>query len=107
VSSSAHRWTDELCAIAEGIEAAVREHRVDLHLVGRFPAALTKVLARPHLHQDWIPFPKFLDLLSNSPFVAVVPLDCALAANEQAFIDCKSDIKAAQYGSSRIAAALL
>jgi hypothetical protein len=105
VSSSAHRWTDELCAVANGIEAAARELRIDIHLVGRFPPALTRVLSKANHRQDWIPFPRFMDLLAANPYVAVVPLDCGLAAGEQAFLDCKSDIKAAQYGSSRIAAA--
>jgi hypothetical protein len=104
-SSSVHRWSDELRAIAEGIEAAARESHVDVHLVGRFPAALVQVFSNPNLHPDWIPFPEFMDLLASAPFVAVAPLACGLAGEEQAFLDCKSDIKAAQYGSSRIAAA--
>jgi hypothetical protein len=104
-SSSVHRWSDELRAIAEGIEAAAREFRIDVHLVGRFPAALVQVFSNPNLHPDWTPFPEFMDLLANAPFVAVAPLAGGLAGEEQAFLDCKSDIKAAQYGSSRIAGA--
>jgi len=105
VSSSAHRWTDELAGIAAGIGAALSEHGNDLHLVGRFPPELAKALPPPILHQRWVPFAQFMALLAEGPFVAVAPLAHGLDAEEQAFLDCKSDIKAAQYGSSRIAAA--
>jgi hypothetical protein len=104
-SSSAHRWSDELRAIAEGVAVAARDARIDVHLVGRFPAALVEVFSNPKLHPDWTPFPAFMDWLENAPLVAVAPLAGGLGGEEQALLDCKSDIKAAQYGSSRIAAA--
>jgi len=104
-SSSAHQWNDELRAITNGIAAAARELRIDVQLAGRFPEALPEALPRSVTRASWIPFPQFMDSLASGPFIAVAPLASALAANEQEFVDCKSDIKAAQYGSSRIAAA--
>ncbi len=104
-SSAAHIWTDELHSIACGLELARRELRCDILLLGRFPTLLYKIIGHHRSHDSWLPYPTYLNLLENSAFVAIAPLAGDLPSVEQAFVDSKSDVKAAQYGSSRIAGA--
>jgi hypothetical protein len=69
--------------------------------VGRFaPAVLAQFGRREHI--PWLPPAQYRDFLARSAFVAVAPLPAGMPPEEQAFFDCKSDIKAAEFGSNRI-----
>lgn len=104
VSSSEHFWTAELDAACRGIERALRECKTDIVLAGNFSPKLRRSLHRCSL-QPSMTHDVYLRYLGQGPFVAVVPLSTELPTPQQAFIDCKSDIKCAEYGSSRIDAA--
>jgi hypothetical protein len=104
-SSSEHIVSGELLAIVHGLELARRELKFEIILLGRFPVAVGEIIEDHKPHRSWLPYPAYLDLLEENAFVAMAPLAGDLSPVEQAFVDCKSDIKAAQYGSSRIAGA--
>jgi hypothetical protein len=104
-SSSENIVSRELLATVHGLELARRELKFEIILLGRFPAAIGEIIEDHKPHRSWLPYPAYLDLLEQNAFVAMAPLAGDLSPAEQAFVDCKSDIKAAQYGSSRIAGA--
>jgi len=92
---------DEACL---GINDAVLALRTEIVMVGRFPQRLLDVFPSREVI-DWLEPPAYLDLLARAPLIAVAPLSSSLPNSQQAFADCKSDIKIAQFGSSRIAGA--
>jgi hypothetical protein len=92
---------DEACL---GINDAVQSLNTAIVIVGRFPQRLLDFFPSRHV-MDWIEPSAYLDLLAREPLIAVAPLSLSLSAARQAFADCKSDIKIAQFGSSRIAGA--
>jgi hypothetical protein len=92
---------DEACL---GINDAVQSLATEIVMVGRFPQRLLDFFPSRHV-MDWIEPSDYLDLLAREPLIAVAPLSLNLSASRQAFADCKSDIKIAQFGSSRIAGA--
>jgi hypothetical protein len=102
VSSALMPAQDDMIAACEGIAAAARDLDTDIVLVGRFaPAVLARLGRREHI--VWLPPAKYRDFLGQGAFVAVAPLPAGMPPEEQAFFDCKSDIKAAEFGSNRIA----
>jgi hypothetical protein len=101
VSSAVMPASDDMIAACEGIAAAARDLDTDIVLVGRFaPAVLAQFSRREHI--PWLRPVQYRDFLARGPFVAVAPLPAGLPPEEQAFFDCKSDIKAAEFGSNRI-----
>ena len=102
VSSALTPAQDDMIAACEGISAAARDLDTDIVLVGRFaPAVLAQFGRREHI--PWLPPAKYRDFLARGAFIAVAPLPAGMPPEEQAFFDCKSDIKAAEFGSNRIA----
>ena len=104
VSSALPQWPGEIDAIARGIAAGAIASEVEILLVGRFPEAVRAMLPR-HEIISWLDHASYRRLLAEKPLIAVAPLGAALPESEQCFLDCKSDIKAAEYGSNRVAAA--
>jgi hypothetical protein len=105
VSSDVLRFSaQELEGVRTGIAAAVADHKLDCLLLGRFPDAVRNALGRPE-HRAWMPHALYRQCLAEGNFIAVAPLATDLPAAEQCALDCKSDVKAAEFGSSRIAAA--
>jgi hypothetical protein len=92
---------DEACL---GINDAVQSLNTEIVMVGRFPQRLLDFFPSRRV-MDWIEPSAYLDLLAGEPLIAVAPLSLKLPIARQAFADCKSDIKVAQFGSSRIAGA--
>jgi hypothetical protein len=92
----------EFHEVGAGIAAAARAIETEVLLVGRFAPAVTGALAGAR-HVTWIEPRQFQSFLSENSFIAVAPMPVALAPDQQAFVDCKSDIKAAQYCSLGIA----
>ena len=90
---------DEVCA---GIAEAAKAGRLELLLVGKFSAQLQALLGPARLI-PWLAPEAYLELLRRETLIAVAPLSRCLAPAQQRFADCKSDIKIAQYASSRIA----
>jgi hypothetical protein len=102
VSSAVMPAQDDMIAACEGIAAAARGLDTDVVLVGRFaPAVLAQFGRRDHI--PWLPPAQYRDFLARGAFIAIAPLPASLPPEEQAFFDCKSDIKAAEFGSNRIA----
>jgi hypothetical protein len=102
VSSAVLPTTPDMLAACEGIAAACHSLDTDILLVGRFaPPVFARLERREHI--AWLAPPQYRRLLAEGEFIAVAPLPTGLAPDEQAFFDCKSDIKAAEYGSNRIA----
>jgi hypothetical protein len=100
--SSAAMPAQELMAVCEGIAAAARALGTDVVLLGRFaPPVLEQFERREQI--AWFPPAQYREFLARGPFIAVAPLPMGLPPDRQAFFDCKSDIKAAEYGSNRIA----
>ncbi|WP_197279590.1 glycosyltransferase [Rhodopseudomonas sp. AAP120] len=92
---------EEVCA---GIGDVARAQRLEVLLIGRFPPQLRACLG-PGRTIEWLEPPAYLRLLAGENLVAVAPLSRQLPPALQRFADCKSDIKIAQYDSSRIAGA--
>jgi hypothetical protein len=91
-----------MMAACDGIAAACRGLDTDILLVGRFaPPVLARFERREHI--AWLAPPQYRRLLAEGGFIAVALLPTGLPPDEQAFFDCKSDIKAAEYGSNCIA----
>jgi hypothetical protein len=102
VSSALMPARDDMIAACEGISSAARDLDTDIVLVGRFaPAVLAQFGRREHI--PWLPPAKYRDFLAQGAFIAVAPLPAGMPPEVQAFFDCKSDIKAAEFGSNRIA----
>ena len=101
VSSALPQWPGEIDAIARGIAAGAIASEVEILLVGRFPEAVRAMLPR-HEIISWLDHASYRRLLAEKPLIAVAPLGAALPESEQCFLDCKSDIKAAEYGSNRV-----
>jgi hypothetical protein len=101
--SSAGQHYDELIAVARGIAGAARAIGTDVVVVGRMSDAVRAAMPG-HSHVPWIAPPQFQRFLAENSFVATAPLPIALPPDEQDFVDCKSDIKAAQFCSLGIAA---
>lgn len=104
VSSAAPIPGGELDAICAGIEAACRDTGVEITLVGRFPPDILDRFSRKR-HVPWVAPERFVAFLREAAHVAVCPLGTALPERMQAFLDAKSDIKAAQFASLGIAGA--
>jgi hypothetical protein len=92
---------DEACL---GINDAIQELKTRIVMVGRFPQRLLDFFPSREVI-DWVEPSAYLDLLARGSFIAVAPLSLDLPTAQQTFADCKSDIKIAQFGSSRIAGA--
>jgi hypothetical protein len=92
---------DEACL---GINDAIQALKTEIVMAGRFPQRLLDFFPSRELI-DWVEPPAYLDLLARGSFIAVAPLSLGLPVSQQTFADCKSDIKIAQFGSSRIAGA--
>lgn len=92
---------DEACL---GISDAIKALGTEIVMVGQFPRRLLDFFPVRQM-MDWVEPSAYLDLLASGPFIAVVPLSLTLPKPQQTFADCKSDIKIAQFGSSRIAGA--
>jgi hypothetical protein len=92
---------DEACL---GINDAIQTLKTEIVMVGRFSQRLLDVFQSREV-VDWLVPSAYLDLLAREPLIAVAPLSLGLPKSQQAFADCKSDIKIAQFGSSRIAGA--
>src|SRR5262249_3262603 len=102
VSSALMPAQDDMIAACGGIAAAARGLETDIVLVGRFaPAVLAQFGRRERI--PWLPPAQYRDFLAQGAFVAVAPLPAGMPPEEQAFFDCKSDIKVAEVGSNRIA----
>src|SRR5438067_2370054 len=102
VSSTLVPVRDEITAACEGIAAAARVLKTDIVLVGPFAAPVLAQFGRRE-HIAWLPPAQYREFLAQGSLIAMVPLPIALPPDEQAFVHCKSDLKAAQYGSNRIA----
>jgi hypothetical protein len=94
---------DELNEIASGIDAAARAIGAEVVLVGRFHDAV-RALIPGHRHVPWLEPRQYRQFLAEGSFIAAMPMPLALAADVQDFFNCKSDIKAAEYGSLGISA---
>jgi hypothetical protein len=92
---------DEACL---GINDAIQTLNSKMVMVGRFPQRLLDLFPLRETI-DWLEPSAYLDLLASGPFIAVAPLSLSLPLSQQSFADCKSDIKIAQFGSSRVAGA--
>jgi hypothetical protein len=102
VSSHGHHFA-EIDHVATGLASAARALDTEVMLIGRFPDSVRARLPG-HLHVAWVEPERYRDLLAAGSFIAAAPLPRALAPDRQEFIDCKSDIKAAEFGSLGIAA---
>jgi hypothetical protein len=102
VSSALAPQTDEFDEVCNGIAAAARALDTEVTLVGRFRDAVRNSFAR-RADIAWLAPPDYQNLLATGSFIAAAPLATALQPDFQAFVDCKSDIKIAQFGSNRIA----
>jgi hypothetical protein len=102
VSSHGQHY-EELEEVAAGVAAAARALGTGVTLIGRFPVPV-RALIPGHRHVPWVEPRQYRLALAAGAFVAAAPLPLALPPEEQEFVDCKSDIKAAQYGSLGIAA---
>lgn len=104
-ASSAHPMhaadLDEACL---GINDAVQALGTRIVMAGRFPQRLLDFFPSREVI-DWLEPSAYLDLLAREPLIAVAPLSLRLPPSQQTFADCKSDIKIAQFGSSRVAGA--
>ena len=92
---------DEACL---GINDAIQSLNTEIVMIGRFPQRLLDFFPSRRV-LNWIEPPAYLELLARDPLIAVAPLSLKLPSARQAFADCKSDIKIAQFGSSRLAGA--
>ncbi len=92
---------DEACL---GINDAIQALNTEIVMVGRFPQRLLDFFPSREVI-DWLAPSAYLDLLAQGSFIAVAPLSLNLPVSQQTFANCKSDIKIAQFGSSRIAGA--
>ncbi len=92
---------DEACL---GISDAIQALNTEIVMVGRFPQRLLDFFPSRDVI-DWLEPSAYLDLLARESLIAVAPLSLNLPTSQQTFADCKSDIKIAQFGSSRIAGA--
>ncbi len=102
-SSAVVPVTDDVLSACQGIDAALRAIGTDILLVGRFAPGIREQFSRSETIA-WLPPDQYRKLLAEGPFIGVRPLPTGLPADQQAFIDCKSDIRAAEYGSSGIEA---
>ncbi len=105
VSSDTPRFSpgefDEIC---RGIVSGVRETGIESLLLGRFPEKIRSALGAQE-QIPWMPFDSYRRLLANQSLIAVAPLSIDLPIDEQIATECKSDVKVAEFGSSRIDAA--
>jgi hypothetical protein len=102
VSSAPMPVQDDIVATCQGIAGAARLLDTDIVLVGRFaPPLLAQFGRREHI--AGISPAQYRGFLAQGAFIAVSPLPMGLTPDAQAFFDCKSEVKAAEYGSNRIA----
>ncbi|MCG6206168.1 hypothetical protein LPW26_16075 [Rhodopseudomonas sp. HC1] len=92
---------EDVCA---GIGDAARLEGLEVLLIGRFPTRMQWCLGAGR-RIDWLEPAAYLRLLADENLIAVAPLSQQLPPPLQRFADCKSDIKIAQYDSSRVAGA--
>jgi hypothetical protein len=90
-------------AIARGIETAARDTATETILIGRFSQTIRSCISN-HRHIAWLPRDQLRHFLSTRPCIAVAPLPVGLRGDQQQFVNCKSDIKVAEYGSLGIPA---
>lgn len=81
-----------------GLAKAAHAIGTDVFLIGHFASAVRATLPDAH-HIPWIEPLQFESFLAERPFIAAAPMPIGLPKDEQEFVDCKSDIKAAQYCS--------
>jgi hypothetical protein len=103
VSSHGEHY-DEFCEIGAGIAAAADTIGCEVVLIGRFADSVRAAVPN-HIHVPWLEPDQYRQFVANGPFIAVAPLPLGLPHTEQEFVECKSDIKAAQFCSLGIAAA--
>lgn len=103
VSSAALPASDDILSVCKGIDAALRIIDTDIVLLGRFAPDVLGQFGR-YEHISRLSHARYRTLLAQGPFIAAAPLPTDLPPDQQAFFDCKSDLKAAEYGSSRIEA---
>jgi hypothetical protein len=102
-SSAVVPASDDILSACTGIEAALRALDTDIVFIGRFaPGVLDRFVRREYI--PWLAPDRYRKLLAEGPFIGVRPLPTGLPPDDQAFIDCKSDIRAAEYGSNRVEA---
>jgi hypothetical protein len=101
--SAALPASDDILSACKGIDAALRAIDTDIVLVGRFAPGVLDQFSRSE-YVSWHAPEHYRRLLAEGPFVGVRPLPMDLSPEMQTFIGCKSDIRAAEFGSNRIAA---
>jgi len=102
-SSAAVAVSEDVLSACQGIEAALRALATDILLIGRFAPGVRDQFSRSE-QIAWLAPDQYRKLLAEGPFIGVRPLPTGLPVDQQAFIDCKSDIRAAEYGSCGIEA---
>jgi hypothetical protein len=102
-SSAVVAVTNDVLSACQGIDAALRVLDTDILLIGRFAPGVREQFSRSE-QIAWLPPDRYRKLLAEGPFIGVRPLPMGLPADQQAFIDCKSDIRAAEYGACGIEA---
>ncbi|MGH6768477.1 MAG: glycosyltransferase [Xanthobacteraceae bacterium] len=103
VSSHGEHY-DEFCDIGAGMAAAARSIGCEVMLIGRFAESVRAAIPN-HIHVPWLEPDQYRQFIASGPFIAAAPLPLGLPDTEQEFVECKSDIKAAQFCSLGIAAA--
>jgi hypothetical protein len=103
VSSHGEHY-DEFCDVGAGIAGAARTIGCEAMLIGRFADSVRAAIPN-HIHVPWLEPNEYRQFIANGPFIAAAPLPLGLPHTEQEFVECKSDIKAAQFCSLGIAAA--
>jgi hypothetical protein len=104
VSSAEPMYASDIEETCLGIDDALQALRTEILLVGRFPDHVRNMFGAKQLLK-WVEPRNYMGFLSTGDFIAVAPLSKNLSHLQQQFADCKSDIKIAQFGSSRIAGA--
>ena len=103
-SSALPMLAPDLRDVCVGIADGVRARGLDLLLIGKFSDPLLALLGSARV-VPWLEPEAYLERLHREPLIAVAPLSQRLSPAQQRFADCKSDIKIAQFASSRIAGA--
>ncbi len=103
-SSALPMLAPDLQDVCVGLAEGVRARGLDLLLIGKFSDPLRALLGAARV-APWLETEAYLKRLRSERLIAVAPLSRQLSPARQRFADCKSDIKIAQYASSRIAGA--
>jgi hypothetical protein len=101
ISSHGQQY-QEYCDVGAGVSAAARKLATRIIMVGHFSEEVKRAVPNAH-YLSWIEPARLGRFLAEGCFVAAAPMPTALELDQQEFVDCKSDIKIAQYGSVGIA----